>query len=199
MSKKKQQKRSIEESCEGILAVLKAGQRQLEYLAHEHLDFGQVLRLEERIRVGSSPERAEIQRMRLLLDARLDHVQQMRALSSLAPLTLTPMDEKRFKEVAKIATPSPPPPKPPAKEAPVVSEEKPTETHQEAKNTEEPLENLKEPPIRTPESVTAAESNTPATKAPSTPAPASRCPRPCYRRTGARWTNFRSPGQSGSC
>ena len=101
MSKTKRTQRSTIESCEGILAVLKAGQRQLEYLAHEHLDFRQVLRLEENLRVGSSPERAEIQRIRLLLDARLDHVAQMRALSSLAPLTLTPMDEKRF---ARIST-----------------------------------------------------------------------------------------------
>ena len=102
MSPKKPTKRSPVESCEAILAVLKAGQRQLEYLAHEHLDFRQVLRLEQNIRVGSSPERAEIQRMRLLLDARLDHISQMRALSSLAPLTLTPMDEKRFERVSSV-------------------------------------------------------------------------------------------------
>lgn len=102
MSKKPRTNRSTIESCEAILAVLKAGQRQLEYLAHEHLDFRQVLKIEQNIRVGSSPERAEIQRIRLLLDARLDHVAQMRALSSLAPLTLTPMDEKRFKRVSTI-------------------------------------------------------------------------------------------------
>ena len=108
MSKKNRQEPTIAESCEGILAVLKAGQRQLEYLAHEHLEFRQVLKIEQALRVGSSPERAEIQRMRLLLDARLDHVQQMRAMSSLAPLTLTPMDKKRYDRVLAVTQPSSP-------------------------------------------------------------------------------------------
>ena len=104
MSKKKPEKRTTVESCEAILAVLKASQRQLEYLAHEHLSFKQVLRLEEGIRVGGSPERAEIQRMRLLLDARIDHVRQMRALTSLAPLTFTPSDDERIEQLRKIET-----------------------------------------------------------------------------------------------
>lgn len=103
--KPKQNKPTVTESCEGILAVLKASQRQLEYLAHEHLDFAQVLRLEQGIRVGGSPERAEIQRMHLLLDARLDHVRQLRAISSLAPLSFLPSDQARIEQLRKIETP----------------------------------------------------------------------------------------------
>jgi len=103
--KPKQNKPTVAESCEGILAVLKASQRQLEYLAHEHLDFSQVLRLEQEIRVGGSPERAEIQRMHLLLDARLDHVRQLRAISSLAPLSFLPSDQARIEQLRKIETP----------------------------------------------------------------------------------------------
>ncbi len=77
------------EACEGILAILGASQRQLRYLAHQHMNFAQVLALEEDIRVGGSPERAEIQRFRMLLDARLDHVRQLRILVSAAPLVAT--------------------------------------------------------------------------------------------------------------
>jgi tetratricopeptide (TPR) repeat protein len=77
------------EACEGILAILGASQRQLRYLAHQHLSFAQVLAVEEDIRVGGSPERAEIQRFRMLLDARLDHVRQLRTLVSAAPLVET--------------------------------------------------------------------------------------------------------------
>jgi tetratricopeptide (TPR) repeat protein len=77
------------EACEGILAILGASQRQLRYLAHQHMSFAQVLALEEDIRVGGSPERAEIQRFRMLLDARLDHVRQLRILVSAAPLVAT--------------------------------------------------------------------------------------------------------------
>jgi len=99
MSAKRPKSKNSIEACEGILAILKASQRQLEYLAHEHLDFSQVLALEEKIRVGGSPERAEIQRFRLLLDARLDHVRQLRALTSLAPLTFTPSDKARIERL----------------------------------------------------------------------------------------------------
>ena len=99
MSAKRPKSKNSVEACESILAILKASQRQLEYLAHEHLDFSQVLALEEKIRVGGSPERAEIQRFRLLLDARLDHVRQLRALTSLAPLTFTPSDKARIERL----------------------------------------------------------------------------------------------------
>jgi|GEM_PF-3002192 len=77
------------EACEGILAILGASQRQLRYLAHQHMSFSQVLALEEDIRVGGSPERAEVQRFRMLLDARLDHVRQLRTLVNAAPLVET--------------------------------------------------------------------------------------------------------------
>jgi tetratricopeptide (TPR) repeat protein len=77
------------EACEGILAILGASQRQLRYLAHQNMSFAQVLALEEDIRVGGSPERAEVQRFRMLLDARLDHVRQLRTLVSAAPLVET--------------------------------------------------------------------------------------------------------------
>ncbi|MEC7241738.1 MAG: tetratricopeptide repeat protein [Myxococcota bacterium] len=167
MSKKKRTKRSTIESCEGILAVLKAGQRQLEYLAHEHLDFRQVMRLEETIRVGSSPERAEIQRIRLLLDARLDHVAQMRALSSLAPLTLTPMDEKRFARVSTIASlreatpPSDPIAKPEAdstpETAPPPPELKRTPPESEPASESEPLASSESASGDTGEKIPAAE------------------------------------------
>jgi TolA-binding protein len=103
--KTNQSKPTIVESCEGILAVLKASQRQLEYLAHEHLEFAQILRLEQGIRVGGSPERAEIQRMHLLLDARLDHVRQLRAISSVAPLSFLPSDQARIEQLRKIQVP----------------------------------------------------------------------------------------------
>lgn len=103
--KTNQNKPTIVESCEGILAVLKASQRQLEYLAHEHLEFAQILRLEQGIRVGGSPERAEIQRMHLLLDARLDHVRQLRAISSVAPLSFLPSDQARIEQLRKIEAP----------------------------------------------------------------------------------------------
>ena len=102
MSRKKKKTTDTASSCEGILALLRASQRQLEYLAHEHLSFEQVLRLEQGLRVGSSPERAEIQRMRLLLDARLDHVRQMRALTSLAPLTFIPSEKERIQELQNL-------------------------------------------------------------------------------------------------
>jgi hypothetical protein len=134
--KTNQSKPTIVESCEGILAVLKASQRQLEYLAHEHLEFAQILRLEQGIRVGGSPERAEIQRMHLLLDARLDHVRQLRAISSVAPLSFLPSDQARIEQLRKIQVPL---------EMEIPAEAK-TETPVEAK-LETPVEAKTETPV----------------------------------------------------
>jgi hypothetical protein len=134
--KTNQSKPTIVESCEGILAVLKASQRQLEYLAHEHLEFAQILRLEQGIRVGGSPERAEIQRMHLLLDARLDHVRQLRAISSVAPLSFLPSDQARIEQLRKIQVPL---------EMEIPAEAK-LETPVEAK-TETPVEAKTETPV----------------------------------------------------
>ena len=190
MSVKKTQSKNSLEACEGILAILKASQRQLEYLAHEHLDFSQVLALEQKIRVGGSPERAEIQRFRLLLDARLDHVRQLRALTSLAPLTFTPSDKARIERlqealelVDKTATPqttesapqktsAPPPPEPVAEPPEPVAE--PIESVAEPPEpVAEPIESvavLPEPtPSKGPNSETATSPESPQKQSTDTP------------------------------
>ena len=76
------------ESLEGILAILEASKRQLMHLAYDRLEFGQILGLEQQIRMGGSPERAEVQRMQLILDARIDVLRQLRILTASLPHTL---------------------------------------------------------------------------------------------------------------
>jgi len=76
------------ESLEGILAILEASKRQLMHLAYERLEFGQILGLEQGIRMGGSPERSEVQRMQLILDARIDVLRQLRILTASLPHTL---------------------------------------------------------------------------------------------------------------
>ena len=73
------------EACEGILAILAATRRQLLHLAHTRMSFDQLLDLEQGLRVGGSPERAEVQRMRLLLDARLDLMSQLHGVTAAIP------------------------------------------------------------------------------------------------------------------
>ncbi len=76
------------ESLEGILAILEASKRQLMHLAYDRLEFGQILSLEQQIRMGGSPERSEVQRMQLILDARIDVLRQLRILTASLPHTL---------------------------------------------------------------------------------------------------------------
>jgi hypothetical protein len=76
------------EALEGILAILEASKRQLMHLAYDRLDFGQILGLEQQIRMGGSPERAEVQRMQLILDSRIDVLRQLRILTASLPHTL---------------------------------------------------------------------------------------------------------------